>query len=249
MAIGNVMRCLNFDQSSAAIIVKRSTICLALLFVDVMRFPEIQKDIDRYVTLHGKENLVKACQSGNGAIMATAHSDNWELLGGALALNDFKIVGVAMKQKSQGADRFINEYRTDIGMHITYKDNVREMFNMLKQGWAVGLIMDQDTSKRDGIIVDFLGRPTCSVTGAATLARWGNSPIVPAFIHRRDDGTHEVTIHEPIIMTRTKDKREDIRQTTQDLAHIIEQHVRKYPEEWFWLHDRWKSIREEWHLE
>ena len=65
-----------------------------------------------------------------------------------------------MKQKSSGADRFINEYRTMIGMHITYKTDVREMFAMLKKGWAIGLIMDQDTNRHDGIILDFFNQPT-----------------------------------------------------------------------------------------
>ena len=155
------------------------------------------------------------------------------------------LVGVAMKQKSTGADRFINEYRTLIGMHITYKTGVREMFAMLQKGWAIGLIMDQDTNRRSGIVLDFFGKPTNCVPGAASMARFQGVPIFPAFMHRDEHGFHTLIVQDPVFVEKTKDKREDIRRTTQVLTKCIEDHVRRYPEEWFWLHDRWKSMREE----
>lgn len=150
-----------------------------------------------------------------------------------------------MKQKSTGADRFINEYRTLIGMHITYKTGVREMFAMLQKGWAIGLIMDQDTNRRSGIVLDFFGKPTNCVPGAASMARFQGVPIFPAFMHRDEHGFHTLIVQDPVFVEKTKDKREDIRRTTQVLTKCIEDHVRRYPEEWFWLHDRWKSMREE----
>ena len=75
------------------------------------------------------------------------------------------------------------------------------------------------------------------------MARFQNVPIFPAFMHRDDQGMHTLIVGDPVFVEKTKDKREDIRRTTQLLTHDIEAHVRKYPEEWFWLHDRWKSMR------
>ena len=149
-----------------------------------------------------------------------------------------------MRQKEAGFDRFINEYRRSVGMHITYKDNVREMFALLKRGWAIGLLMDQDISRRDGIVFQWFGRPTNFVQGPAVLARHQNAPIIPGFIHRLPDGRHRIFLHPPIFVDRTKDKEEDIRKAMEVVARTLEQHIRRYPEEWFWLHDRWKSQRD-----
>ena len=166
-------------------------------------------------------------------------------MGGAFALAGIPLVGVAQQQRSAGADRFIVERRTQIGMHITYKKGVREMFDMLAQGWFIGLIMDQDPAKRDGVLVEFFGQPTNYFTGAAAMGRFRRAPIFPAFMHRDDaTGRHTLIVSPPIYTDHTKDKRADIQRTTQRLAALTEAHIRQYPEEWFWLHDRWKSIRE-----
>ncbi|MDY6053732.1 MAG: lysophospholipid acyltransferase family protein, partial [Anaerovibrio sp.] len=147
------------------------------------------------------------------------------------------------KQKNNAANKFILEYRELSGMHITYKSDVREMFKLIKEGWLIGLIMDQDPSLRDGIIVDFFNRKTNSVTGPATLARFQNAPIFPGQIEHRPDGGHHITIYPPIYVEKTKDKKADIEKTVQELNNILEQHIRQHPEDWFWLHDRWKSVR------
>ncbi len=245
MAVENIMGCLNVSKEDAVRIAKASTTRFGPMLMEVLRFSVLQKDIEMYVTIHGLEYLQEAVQSGRGGIIVTSHSGNWELMGGALAQAGLPIVGVAMKQKSTGSDRFINEQRTGIGMHITYKTDVREMYDMLAKGWLIGLIMDQDTNRHDGIILDFFQRPTNCVPGPASMARFKKVPIFSSFMHRKQDGTHELTILPPMEVVRTKDKREDIRRTTQELIRLQEEHIRAYPEEWFWLHDRWKSMREE----
>ena len=183
----------------------------------------------------------KICKTG---IIATAHSGNWELMGGAFAQAGIPLVGVAEQQRDQGADRFMIEMRTLIGMHITYKSGVREMFDMMAKNWMIGLIMDQDPSVKDGVLVKFFGQATNYLTGAASMGRFRTVPIFPAFMHRDDKtGRHTLIVSPPIYCERTKDKRADIQRTTQQLATLTEQHIRKFPEEWFWLHDRWKSVR------
>ena len=107
----------------------------------------------------------------------------------------------------------------------------------------IGLIMDQDPSLKDGIILDFFGRKTNCVTCPATLARFQNAPIFPGQIRHRPDGGHHITIFPPVYVEKTKNKQEDIRRTMQQLVNILEQQIRNCPEDWFWLHDRWKSVR------
>lgn len=243
------MRCLNVDELRAERISKAAAVQYGQVLIEVLRFPVLRSTMKSHVEIEGLHYLTDYIQSderqGRGAVIATCHSDNWELMGGAFAQYGISLVGVAKKQKSDGMDRFINEYRTLIGMHITYKTGVREMFQMLADGWFIGLIMDQDTNRHDGVIVKFFGEPTNFMPGAASMSRFKDIPIFPAFMHRTEDRRHKLIIYPPIRVEKTRDKREDLRRTTQELATLIERHVKEYPEQWFWLHDRWKSMREE----
>jgi len=243
MARENIQRCLATDEQETGRIARASWVRFGPMIFEVLRFPVIKRQIDRYVEIEGAENLRQGLALGRGAVIASAHSGNWELMGGALAARGFPIVGVAMRQKEAGMDRFINDYRRLVGMHITYKDDVREMFSMLKKGWAIGLLMDQDSSVRDGIVLDWFGQPTNFVQGPATLARFKNAPLIPGFITRKADGRHKIILFPPLFVPHTSNKREDIRQAMEQLSIILEQYIRQHPEEWFWLHDRWKSMR------
>ena len=246
IATDNIRHCLNVSQEVANRIAKESTVQFGSIFVEVLAFPVLKKTMQSHVKVIGLEHLIEYKNSNQrGAVIMTSHSDNWELMGGAFAQNGIPLVGVAKKQKSRDADKFINEYRTAIGMHITYRSGVREMYKMLDEGHFIGLIMDQDVGRDDGVVVNFFNQATNFVHGAASMSRFRNVPIFPAFMHRNSDSTHTLEIFPPLFVKRTKDKHADIFKMTQQLATLIEEHVKKYPEEWFWLHDRWKSMRVE----
>ncbi len=249
IAVENICGCLKVSQDEAEKIAKESTLQFGQIFVEVMIFPELKKTMAEHVKVVGLNYLTDYIKSGErngrGAVIMTCHSDNWELMGGAFAQNGIPLVGVAKKQKSEGADKFVNEQRTLIGMHITYRSGVREMYKMLDEGHFIGLIMDQDVGRSDGVVVKFFDRATNFVTGAASMSRFRDIPIFPAFMHRNPDKTHTLEIFPPIFTEKTKDKRADIKNMTQKLATLTEEHIKKYPAEWFWLHDRWKSMRVE----
>ncbi|MBR5913191.1 MAG: lysophospholipid acyltransferase family protein [Selenomonadaceae bacterium] len=249
IALENIRQCLNVDEKESARIAKISTVNLGSIAMEVLNFPRLKGMMKSYVKIVGLKYLTDYINSpnrnGRGAVIATCHSDNWELMGGAFAQYGIPLVGVAKKQKSAGADRFINEFRTMIGMHITYRSGVREMYKMMDEGHFIGLIMDQDVGRNDGVIVKFFNRATNYVTGAASMSRFKSIPIFPAFMHKNSDGTHTLEVLPPLTVEKTSDKRADIFQMTQKLATLTEEHIKKYPEEWFWLHDRWKSMRVE----
>ena len=246
LATDNIRRCLNVSQEDADRIAKESTVQFGSIFIEVLAFPVLKKTMQSHVKVIGLEYLTEYKNSSQrGAVIMTCHSDNWELMGGAFAQNGIPLVGVAKKQKSMDADKFINEFRTLIGMHITYRSGVREMYKMLDEGHFIGLIMDQDVGRDDGVIVKFFNQATNFVHGAASMSRFRNVPIFPAFMHKNSDSTHTLEIFPPLFVKRTKDKHADIAKMTQQLATLIEEHVKKYPQEWFWLHDRWKSMRVE----
>ena len=245
LAASQVAMCLGTDERESARIAKESAVRFGPMLFEVLRFPVIVRNMADYVEIEGREHLEGVLAQGKGAVIATGHAGNWELMGGALSQAGFPIIGVAMRQRDAAMDRFINEYRRLVGMHIIYKNDVREMFRMMKEGWVVGLLADQDTSRHDGIVLDFFGQPTNCVPGPAAMARSAGIGIVPGYITRKKDGTHKIIFHAPVEVPRTKDKRADIRTAEQAVNRVLEQHIREHPEEWFWLHDRWKSMREE----
>ena len=222
LAKDNIMRCLGVDEAEAERIAKASWVQFGPMLMEVLRYPKLIENgtMQQYVTIDGLDYLKEAIAAGQGGVIATSHSDSWEIMGAALAHYGVPLVGVAMKQKNNAANKFILEYRELSGMHITYKSDVREMFKLIKEGWLIGLIMDQDPSLRDGIIVDFFNRKTNSVTGPATLARFQNAPIFPGQIEHRPDGGHHITIYPPIYVEKTKDKKADIEKTVQELNNI-----------------------------
>lgn len=241
MALNNAMRGLNISKQEAKKIIKNSWTRFGPMFTEVLRFPVMRSKMNNYINLYGQENLDDALAFGRGGIIAAAHSDNWELLGGALAQNGYNLVGVSQEQSNRGADRFMNEYRAMVGMYIMYKYDVRGMFKMIAKGYLIGLIMDQDAAE-DGIVMPFLGSDASCAHGAATIARRTGAPIIPIFIAKGPGRTHNIIIDKAVFVEKTNDKHDDIRKTTMLLTKKIEEHIKKYPNEWFWLHNRWKSV-------
>ena len=245
LAVSQVAMCLGTDERESKRIAKESAVRFGPMLFEVLRFPVIVRNMADYVEIEGREHLEGVLAQGKGAVIATGHAGNWELMGGALSQAGFPLIGVAMRQRDAAMDRFINEYRRLVGMHIIYKNDVREMFRMMKEGWVVGLLADQDTNRHDGIVLDFFGKPTNCVPGPAAMARSAGIGVIPGYITRKEDGTHKIILYAPVEVPHTKDKRADIRTAEQAVNRVLEQHIREHPEEWFWLHDRWKSMREE----
>ena len=136
LARDNIQQCLGVDAETAEKIAKASAINFGNIFIEVLRFPELKRTMKSHVKIVGLEHLQNyiASANGRGGVIMTSHSDNWELMGGAFAQYGIPLVGVAKKQKSAGPDKFINEFRTNIGMHITYHSGVREMYQLLDDG-------------------------------------------------------------------------------------------------------------------
>ncbi len=241
MALKNAAFSLNLPPQEALPIVKKSWTQFGRIIVEVMRFPIIKKNIHSYIEIKGKENLDAALSLGKGGIIATSHSDNWELLGATLAQSGYKVVAISQEQTNLGADKFINEYRASMGLFPMYKYSVRNMFKMIKEGWLIGLVMDQDAAE-DGIVMPFLGRNASCAHGAATIARPTGAPIIPIFITKKGEKKHLVSIEPAIFVEKGKNKHHDIREATFAVTKIIEQHILAHPTEWLWLHDRWKSV-------
>ena len=137
MAIHNIERCLKVSTDKAEQIAKKSWTRFGPMIMEVLRFKVICKNIDKYVTIKGEENIKKAMSYGNGGVIATAHSGNWEIIGAALTHKGMKIAGVAQHQRNEGVNNFINYCRAFTGMHITDKLDIKEMMKMLGQKYFI----------------------------------------------------------------------------------------------------------------
>ena len=244
LAIGQILFCrITDDVEEAKRIAKASVTRFGRMIVDVLRYPEIKDGkYKEMFTMDGREYLEDAKADGKGAIMIALHSGNWELLGGILASEGYPLISVAMQQQGD-ADRFINEYRTMMHQHVTYKTGVREMVKELHKGSFICLIMCQDPDYQ-GQLVPFFGYETLTPVGPAAMARMQDVPIIPVTI-RFDEYTekHKSTVHPPIYAEKTDDRKRDIAVTLTILNEWLEDYIRRYPEDWFWLHNRWKWTR------
>lgn len=241
LALQNIFRGnITKDAKTAEEISKAAAVRFGTIGMSVFRFPLLnKKNISDYVVIQGKEKLDEILASGEGCIIAGNHCGNWELEGAALALYGYPILAVGMKQSNEGFDKFIREYRSIPGQMVEYKTGVRDMLRRLKEGYFVGLLCDQDPGDT-GLISPFLGQKTLTPTGPAHFALMTGRPVLMAFMHQLTDYTYEIIVEDPIYADKNLGKKESVRQITDDINKRLGNWIKKHPEDWFWLHNRWK---------
>jgi len=230
-------------------IIKACYLNLVLLLVDFVKNQGISKeDLLHKVTFKNEKVLLDALKKDQKIILMTAHYGNWELLPISIAAKFGPLTGVGRKLDSEVMDHILkkNRQQFDIEM-LDKKGAMRDMISVLKNDRMLGLLVDQNTSTKEGILVDFFGKPVRHTPSAAILGRRFSALIIPAFITSKDHQHYEITFYEPIITKKTEDKEKDILESVQKQAKITEDVIREKPEEWFWLHQRWKNQFEEYY--
>lgn len=200
-------------------------------------------DIIDKVKIRGEEHLLNAMQNNKGAILITAHLGNWEIVPLFWPLY-FKtpLTVVARQIQNKIINRWIHGLRTRFGSWIIYKDvALPEMTRTLRQGKIIGILIDQGTKSSLGVKIRFFNKFVTATPGVALLAMRCKSPVLPGFCTRNADGTFTITIEPPLVLQRTGDLSEDLKTNTQLMTDAIEKAVRKYPEQWFWVHKRWRK--------
>lgn len=210
--------------------------------VDAIRSPVyIKEGIDRYITTKNLHILEKARDDAKGYILLSGHFGNWELMGGWISQKNFRphIVGASIS--NPGLNKLILDIRTGAGCIIIPRGNAtREVFKVLERGDALALLIDQDTRVK-GVFVDFFGMKAHTPVGPAYLAGTFDVPIIPLSMRLKKDLTYELEFFEPITYTDTGNPEKDILITTQECSDIYEQMIRRHPEQWVWMHRRWKK--------
>lgn len=198
-------------------------------------------DIRKYFRFCGMENLHAALQNKKGVLVFTAHIGNWELLPTALARIGFPVSATYRPLDFNPLNRFFRELRSRDGAELLPKKRaMRKLLRSLKENKLVGMMLDQNARVYEGVFVDFFGEPACTNKGLALMARQIGTPVVPMFLVR-EKGFFRVECGQPLPRIKTGDKTKDIEALTRLYNKVIEDIIRRYPEQWFWVHQRWKT--------
>jgi Kdo2-lipid IVA lauroyltransferase/acyltransferase len=211
---------------------------------EVCQFPRYtRQNVEQVVVYDGLENYEQAYARGKGVLFLTGHFGGWELSAFAHSLNGHPMHVVMRPMDNVYLNRMICDYRTMHGNKTVDKDNfVRGLLSAMKAGEVVGILVDTNTTQPQGIFVDFFGIKACTASGLARIALRTDAAVVPTFtIWDRELGKYRLRFDPAVELMRTGELEADIAANTQKFTSIIEQYVRQYPEQWLWVHRRWKT--------
>ncbi|MBN2283091.1 MAG: lysophospholipid acyltransferase family protein [Deltaproteobacteria bacterium] len=199
-------------------------------------------NFESLIRTQGREHYEKALAKKKGIIFFTAHLGNWELMASYFGRHMQKGHIIYRSLDNPIMENLAAWERSYTGnVLIPTGGAIRKILEVLKKNGIIGILIDQNVSWREGVFVDFFGRPACTSTGLAELALTTDAALLPAFNHRLADGTYLFTILEEYQVVRSGDYERDIIENTRKITDIVEDMVRDYPDQWFWLHQRWKT--------
>ena len=214
-------------------------------FVHIASHPPdaIKRMLNKWVIIEGQNYVNNALMNNKGIIYLGAHFGNWELLGQVLSTNKCTFNVIARPIDNRRLNRIIISLRSVLGANVLLKKGVlRDTLRVLKKGGAVGILLDQNSSKEEGVFVDYFGQPAATSKGLALIAMKSGASVIPVFIVREDTYRHRVVYLPEIEIKRSDNLERDVITYTQQFTSIIESFVRDYPEQWFWMHRRWKTM-------
>jgi len=217
---------------------------LGWMAAEFARLPRLTpRNIERLVLLEGFENFAAAQARGKGVLFLTGHMSAWELAPYAHALYGHPLHFLVRAIDNPRVDALIMRYRCGSGNSpIEKNQSARAVLKVLGAGGTVGILADQNALLSEGVFVDFFGIPACSTAGLARFAMHAEAAVVPGFL-RWDEALRKYRLgFEPAVeLSRTEDEAADIRENTARFMRVVENYVRKYPDQWLWLHRRWKT--------
>jgi KDO2-lipid IV(A) lauroyltransferase len=230
---------------------------LGMVFVEIFRLNKYnESNIDDFVE-SDFENI-KNIYGGQGVLLLTAHFGNWELLAKTFGLKGYKGNVLARPLDNPYIEKILYNLRTASGNKVIYnrENAVKNIISALNANEIVGFLPDENASKRIGVFADFFGVKACTMPGMANIAAKTKLPVVPAFIVRINNNNvkdkkygnyskHRLIIEPPLDIKYTGDRKTDTMNILKLFNEKIEDIIKQYPEQWFWIHNRWKTRPEE----
>ncbi len=209
---------------------------------DAIRMPQIMGNgLNNMITVEGRERLDRISENGQGAILLTAHFGNWEMLAAWIAKSGYKLKVVGTPNHDPRLDKIITDARNSLGyFNIARGSGTRDILRAIRDGYFLGMLIDQDT-KVDGVFVKFFDQWAHTPIGPVVLARKYGLKIVPVFMRMDSNVNYHIEVQEPLQLEFTEDKEHDLVVNTQKCSDAYEKMIRQYPEQWVWMHRRWKK--------
>ena len=217
---------------------------LGWMAAEFARLPRLTKEnINDVVILDGHENFLEGQQRGKGVLYLTGHLGAWELSSFAHALYGYPLHYMARPLDNKRLDALVNEYRCSSGNRPIFKnESARVMLKVLKDAGTIGILADQNTMPAEGAFVDFFGTLACTTTGLARVALNTGAAVVPGYAYWDERiQKYRLRFEPPVELIFTGDTERDVFENTQRFAKVIEEIIRKHPDQWVWVHKRWKT--------
>ena len=215
---------------------------LGRLLVEFSHFKELKpSNISQLVVYDGFEHFETAVSRGKGVIFLTAHIGAWELSSFAHSIYGHPMKFIVRKIDNPYVEKLISDYRCLGGnLPIVRQNSAREILKALRANETIGILVDQNAS--DGVFVDFFGMPAATTPALATLALRTGATVIPGFlVWNERERIHRLCFEPPIELIQTGDLASSILENTRLFNEVVERYVRKYPDQWLWIHRRWKT--------
>jgi KDO2-lipid IV(A) lauroyltransferase len=210
----------------------------------VSHFKKFQHaDIQNLIEIVGREHFDKAYDEGKGILFFTGHFGSWEVFNLLPQPFGYGMNILVRRIDNPLVENFVDNFRTRFGGRTLDKTkSARQMFRLLEQGELLGVMADLNVQEREGVFVDFFGVPASTTTSIAKLALKTGTAVMPAFAVW-DEAKQKYVVHlePPVKYEKSENTPEGIRKLTQDMTKVVEKYVRKYPEQWLWIHKRWNT--------
>ena len=217
---------------------------LGRLLVEFSHFTRLNKaNVSDLVVHEGLDNYLEGLRRGRGVIFMTSHLGAWELSSFAHALHGYPLKFVVRPIDNSRVEELISRYRSLSGnVPIRRRNAARDILTALRRNEAVGILFDQNTTRSEGIFVDFFGIPAATTPAIGTFALRTGAAVVPGFlIWDEQTGKHRLRLDPPVDLVNTGDLSQDVIENTRIFNKILEGYVRQYPDQWLWIHRRWKT--------
>ncbi len=213
------------------------------LWMEFLQIPHLDEDtLEAHFTIHEGHLVEDILQKDGSVILISGHFGNFEWLGQMHALLGHKIYGIAKRLSNPYVDALINEHRKQHGAGVIYKkDAMKEGVRVLNQNSILAIVTDQDAGKR-GVYVDFLGMKASTAVGTAVYHLRTGAPVIFIIGVRKDYAKFDIYYQQVLPQSHPEDiDDEKVHAITQQHTQVLENWIRRYPEQWFWMHRRWKT--------
>ena len=209
-------------------------------YYDLFRLPHLPaEEVEKLIVVQWEEHLREALAAGKGAILATAHFGNVEIMTRTSAIRQYQITGVAEHVQPEKLYRYLLAQRSRGGVHLVPIDgSLKAIFRALRANQLVGLAADRDVSGT-GITLPFFGAPANLPAGYVSLALRTGAPVLPIFIVRQPEGRFVIQIEPPLALANSGDRERDVRSGVAQMVAVLERYIGQYPEQWTFYQPIW----------